>query len=207
MTTNVNSTSKKRLLLGVTGGVAAYKVAELARLLTQNGIDVRTIMTESAHHFVGPETFQSLTGNPVYSDLWGTNAAANMAHINLSRNADMILVAPASANFIAKLASGIADDLLTTLCLARDCRLMIAPAMNRAHVVLHAPEAAAGEDRRLGLGGAGARLLRQAGRGQAERQQQRCNEKGEQSAAHRDLASIAWVATLLSSRSAVVRCL
>ena len=131
MTTNVNSTSKKRLLLGVTGGVAAYKVAELARLLTQNGIDVRTIMTESAHHFVGPETFQSLTGNPVYSDLWGTNAAANMAHINLSRNADMILVAPASANFIAKLASGIADDLLTTLCLARDCGLMIAPAMNR----------------------------------------------------------------------------
>ncbi len=131
MTTYVSSTSKKRLLLGVTGGIAAYKVAELARLLTQNGIDVHTIMTESAHHFIGPVTFQSLTGNPVYTDLWGANAAANMAHINLSRNADMILVAPASANFIAKLANGIADDLLTTLCLARDCPLMIAPAMNR----------------------------------------------------------------------------
>lgn len=123
--------TKKRLLLGITGGVAAYKAAELARLLTQDGIDVQTVMTQSACHFVGPVTFQSLTGNPVHTDLWETNAANNMAHINLSRNVDAILVAPASADFIARLANGMADDLLATLCLARDCPLMIAPAMNR----------------------------------------------------------------------------
>jgi phosphopantothenoylcysteine decarboxylase/phosphopantothenate--cysteine ligase len=126
-----SSVSRKRLLLGITGGVAAYKAAELARLLTQDGIDVQIVMTKSACHFVGPVTFQSLTGNPVYTDLWETNAANNMAHINLSRNVDTILVAPASADFIARLASGMADDLLATLCLARDCPLMIAPAMNR----------------------------------------------------------------------------
>lgn len=131
MTTYINSFSKERLLLGVTGGIAVYKVAELARLLTQNGTDVHVIMTESARHFVGPVTFQALTGNPVHIDMWETNTEANMAHINLSRNARMILVAPASANFIAKLANGIADNLLTTLCLARDCQLLIAPAMNR----------------------------------------------------------------------------
>ena len=123
--------TKKRLLVGITGGVAAYKAAELARLLTQDGIDVQTVMTQSACHFVGPVTFQSLTGNPVHTDLWETNAANNMAHINLSRNVDAILVAPASADFIARLANGRADDLLATLCLARDCPLMIAPAMNR----------------------------------------------------------------------------
>ncbi len=111
--------------------MAAYKAAELARLLTQDGIDVQTVMTQSACHFVGPVTFQSLTGNPVHTDLWETNAANNMAHINLSRNVDAILVAPASADFIARLANGRADDLLATLCLARNCPLMIAPAMNR----------------------------------------------------------------------------
>ena len=123
--------TKKRLLMGITGGVAAYKAAELARFLTQDGIDVQTVMTQSACHFVGPVTFQSLTGNPVHTDLWETNAANNMAHINLSRNVDAILVAPASADFIARLANGRADDLLATLCLARNCPLMIAPAMNR----------------------------------------------------------------------------
>lgn len=127
----MRSIPKIRLLLGITGGVAAYKGAELARLLTQDGIDVQTVMTQSACHFVGPATFQSLTGNPVYTDLWETNATHNMAHISLSRNVDMILIAPTSADFIAKLANGIADDLLATLCLARDCPLMIAPAMNR----------------------------------------------------------------------------
>ena len=131
MTTCFSSLSKKRLLLGITGGVAAYKAAELARLLTQDGIEIQAVMTQSACHFVGPVTFQSLTGNPVYTDLWETNALNNMAHINLSRNADMILVAPASADFIARLAGGMADDLLATLCLARDCPLIIAPAMNR----------------------------------------------------------------------------
>lgn len=123
-------TTKRRLLLGVTGGVAAYKAAETARLLTQQGIDVNTVMTQQACHFVGPVTFQSLTGNPVYTGLWEANAIQNMAHINLSRTAELILVAPASADFIAKIANGLADDLLTTLCLARDCPLIIAPAMN-----------------------------------------------------------------------------
>ena len=124
-------TIKKRLLLGITGGIAAYKAAEAARLLAQDGFDVYTVMTSAACRFVGPATFQSLTGNPVYTDLWETNALQNMAHIQLSRDADQILVAPASADFIAKLAHGMADDLLTTLCLARDCPLMLAPAMNR----------------------------------------------------------------------------
>ncbi len=131
MTTCLSSLSKKRLLLGVTGGVAAYKAAELARLLTQDGIEIQTVMTQSACYFVGPVTFQALTNNPVHTDLWETNVAHNMAHINLSRNVDMILVAPASADFIARLAGGMADDLLATLCLARDCPLILAPAMNR----------------------------------------------------------------------------
>lgn len=131
MAAYASSVSKKRVVLGVTGGVAAYKAAELARLLTQGGIDVQTVMTQAACRFVGPVTFQSLTGNPVYTDLWDANALHNMVHINLSRDADMILAAPASADFIAKLAHGMADDLLTTLCLARDCPLMVAPAMNR----------------------------------------------------------------------------
>lgn len=125
------SLTKKRLLLGITGGVAAYKAVELARLLTQDGIDVQTVMTASACHFIGPITFQSLTGNPVYTDLWETNTTNNMAHINLTRNVDAILVAPASADFIARVANGMADDLLATLCLARDCPLLLAPAMNR----------------------------------------------------------------------------
>ena len=131
MTTCAASVTKRRLLLGVTGGIAAYKAAELARLLTQAGMDVQSVMTQSACQFVGPITFQSLTGNSVYTDLWEANAINNMAHINLSRNVDAILVAPASADFMAKLAHGMADDLLTTLCLARDCPLMLAPAMNR----------------------------------------------------------------------------
>lgn len=130
--TNLESTeSVKRIVLGITGGVAAYKTAELARLLTQNGVEVQTVMTEAACQFVAPATFQALTGRPVYTNLWETNASYNMAHINLSRDAEMILVAPASADFIAKIANGMADDLLTTLCLARDCQLLVAPAMNR----------------------------------------------------------------------------
>jgi len=127
----IDKISGKHLLLGVTGGVAAYKAAELARLLTRAGVVVHTVMTESACRFVGPVTFQSLTGQPVYTDLWDANLENNMAHIQLSRHADLILIAPASADFIAKLANGLADDLLSTLCLARDCPLQIAPAMNR----------------------------------------------------------------------------
>ncbi len=128
---NIPSLTAKRLLLGLTGGVAAYKAAELARLLIQDGMEVQAVMTESACRFVGPATLQALTGKPVFTDLWDTRVANNMAHIDLSRNADAILIAPASADFIAKLAHGLADDLLSTLCLARDCPLLVAPAMNR----------------------------------------------------------------------------
>lgn len=123
--------TSKRLLLGLTGGVAAYKAAELARLLVQDGAVVQTVMTESACHFIGAATLQALTGKPVFTDLWQANSSNNMAHINLSREMDAILIAPASADFIAKLANGLADDLLATICLARECPLLIAPAMNR----------------------------------------------------------------------------
>jgi phosphopantothenoylcysteine decarboxylase/phosphopantothenate--cysteine ligase len=121
----------KRLLLGLTGGVAAYKAAELARLLIRDGLDVQAVMTGSACRFIGTATLQALTGKPVFTELWDANIANSMAHIDLSRSVDAILVAPASADFIAKLAHGLADDLLSTLCLARDCPLLIAPAMNR----------------------------------------------------------------------------
>src|SRR5881394_547225 len=120
----------RRLLLGVTGGVAAYKVAELARLLQRNNVEVRVAMTEAATKFVTPVTFQALTGKPVATDLWDASFDNNMAHIELSRGAEAIVVAPASADFIAKLAHGIADDLLSTTCVARNCPLLVAPAMN-----------------------------------------------------------------------------
>ena len=120
----------KRLLLGITGGIAAYKSAELVRLLVQEGIDVQVVMTESACHFIGQATLQGLSGKKVFTDLWDTSIPNNMAHIELSRSVDAILVAPASADFIAKLAHGLADDLLSTLCLARNCPLWVAPAMN-----------------------------------------------------------------------------
>jgi phosphopantothenoylcysteine decarboxylase/phosphopantothenate--cysteine ligase len=121
----------KRIVLGVTGGVAAYKAAELARLLVKGGIDVQAVMSEAARHFVGAATFQAITGHPVFSDLWDERVDNGMAHIDLTRGADAILVAPASADFLAKLVHGRADDLLSTLCLARDCPLLVAPAMNR----------------------------------------------------------------------------
>ena len=120
----------RRVLLGVTGGIAAYKVAELARLLIRNNVEVQVAMTEAATRFVTPATFQALTGRPVATDLWDASFANNMAHIELSRGADAIVVAPASADFLAKLAHGIADDLLSTTCLARNCPLLVAPAMN-----------------------------------------------------------------------------
>ena len=125
------SGSNRHLLLGVTGGVAAYKVAELARLLQRNNVAVRVAMTEAATKFVGPATFQALTGRPVVTDLWDASFANNMAHIELSRGVEAILVAPASADFLAKLAHGLADDVLSTTCLARNCPLLVAPAMNR----------------------------------------------------------------------------
>src|SRR5512138_3585953 len=120
-----------RVLLGVTGGIAAYKAAELARLLQKNNVRVRAAMTEAATHFVGTATFQALTGEPVATDLWDASVPNNMAHIELSRGVDAIVVAPASADFLAKLAHGLADDLLSTTCIARNCPLIVAPAMNR----------------------------------------------------------------------------
>src|SRR5258708_8315550 len=120
----------RRLLLGVTGGIAAYKVAELARLLIRNNVEVQVAMDGAATKRVGPATFQALTGKPVVTTLWDPSFPNNMAHIELSRGVDAIVVAPASADFLAKVAHGIADDLLSTVCLARICPLLLAPAMN-----------------------------------------------------------------------------
>ena len=120
----------RKLLLGITGGVAAYKAAALARLLVSAGADVRVAMTEAATRFVTPVTLQALTGQTVWTDLWDPRVPDNMGHIELSRDRELIVVAPASGDFLGKLAAGLADDLLSTLCLARRCPLMVAPAMN-----------------------------------------------------------------------------
>lgn len=122
----------KRLVLGITGGIAAYKSAELARLLVKAQVaSIQTIMTDAATRFIGTATFQAITNQTVFTDAWDTRVANGMAHIDLSRDADGILIAPASADFLAQLAQGRASDLLSTLCLARDCPLAVAPAMNR----------------------------------------------------------------------------
>jgi phosphopantothenoylcysteine decarboxylase/phosphopantothenate--cysteine ligase len=125
------SLEHKKIILGVTGGIAAYKAAELCRLLTKAGADVQVVMTAAAQQFVTPLTFQALSGQPVLTSLWEAASGDGMQHIHLSRAADLLLVAPASADFLAKLAHGRADDLLSTLCLARTCKLAVAPAMNR----------------------------------------------------------------------------
>lgn len=121
----------KRILLGITGGIAAYKAAELTRLLIKQGAVVNVVMTDAATHFVSPVTFQALSGHPVFIDQWDMRMPNNMAHIDLTRAADCVLVAPASADFLAKVANGIADNLLSTLVLARECPLLVAPAMNK----------------------------------------------------------------------------
>lgn len=121
----------RRLLLGVTGGIAAYKAAELTRRLKEFGAEVQVVMTEGARQFVTTRTFQALSGRPVRDDLWDAAAEAAMGHIELARWADAVVVAPASADFIARLAQGRADDLLTTLCLASNRPLFVAPAMNQ----------------------------------------------------------------------------
>ena len=120
----------KRILLGVTGGIAAYKAVELARILIKEGVDLRVAMTEAAMRFVTPVTMQAVSGQAVWTDLWDPRVPDNMAHIELSRDRDLILIAPATADFMAKLAHGLADDLLSTMALARRCPLMLAPAMN-----------------------------------------------------------------------------
>lgn len=123
--------NQKRILLGVTGGIAAYKSAELVRQLVKAGHEVQVVMTRSATEFVGPVTFQALTGREVFVEMWDKQRGDNMAHISLTRWADLFLVAPATANFLAKLANGVADDLLSTLVAARECPLLVAPAMNK----------------------------------------------------------------------------
>ena len=127
----VADTSRKKVLLGVTGGIAAYKSAELVRELTGSGVEVQVVMTEAACGFITPATLQALSGNPVFTDMWDSRIANSMAHIELTRDKDAIVVAPATADFMAKVANGLADDLLSTLCLARECPLLMAPAMNR----------------------------------------------------------------------------
>lgn len=121
----------KNILLGITGGIAAYKSASFARLLIKSGYDVRVIMTASAQAFITPLTLQALTGNPVHIDLLDESAELGMGHIELAKWADLLIIAPATANTIAKLAMGIADDLLTTVCLATTAPILVAPAMNQ----------------------------------------------------------------------------
>lgn len=124
--------AKKRLILGLTGGIACYKSAEFLRRAQDLGAEIDVVMTEGAQQFITPVTFKALSGRHVHTDLWDNSTPDNMAHIHLSRAADAILVAPASTNFIARVANGLADDLLSTLCVARgNCPLIIAPAMNR----------------------------------------------------------------------------
>jgi phosphopantothenoylcysteine decarboxylase/phosphopantothenate--cysteine ligase len=124
-------TPKTRVLLGVTGGIAAYKSPDLVRRLMERGADVQVVMTAAAQRFVSPMTFQAVSGRPARSDLWDNTAEAAMGHIELARWAQVVLVAPASADFLARLAGGRADDLLCTLCVATEAPIMLAPAMNR----------------------------------------------------------------------------
>ena len=136
MQASKNKSLGKKIVLGITGGIAAYKAAELVRLLVKAGIDVQVVMTEAACQFITPLTMQALSGKPVFTSMWDEPIANGMPHIELSRQADAILIAPASADFIAKLVHGRADDLLSTLCLARGsdakpCDLLVAPAMNK----------------------------------------------------------------------------
>lgn len=128
----MSNLTNRRILLGVSGGIAAYKSAELIRRLQDLGADVRVVMTRAAQEFITPLTLQALSGNPVHVDLLDPAAEAAMGHIELARWADLIVVAPASADIVARLSQGKGDDLLTTVCLARRCDLAIAPAMNEA---------------------------------------------------------------------------
>lgn len=123
---------QQRFVLGLTGGIACYKSAELLRRMQDHGAVIDVVMTEAATHFITPTTMQALSGRPVHTEAWDDRVPNSMAHINLTRGARAVLIAPASADFLAKLAHGLADDLLSTLCLARgDCPLLVAPAMNR----------------------------------------------------------------------------
>ncbi|MCB1799783.1 MAG: bifunctional phosphopantothenoylcysteine decarboxylase/phosphopantothenate--cysteine ligase CoaBC, partial [Gammaproteobacteria bacterium] len=122
----------RRLLLGITGGIAAYKAAELARLLVKDGAEVQVVMTRAAGAFVGAMTLQAITGRPVREALFDAQHEAAMGHIELARWADLVVIAPATADFLAQMAAGMAQDLLSTLCLATTAPLVVAPAMNQA---------------------------------------------------------------------------
>jgi len=127
----MSDTTSIRILLGVTGGIAAYKAPDLVRRLRERGADVQVVMSRGATRFVTPMTFQAVSGRPVRTDLWDQAAEASMGHIELARWADVVLIAPATADVLARLAGGRADDLLSTVCLATDAPLVVAPAMNR----------------------------------------------------------------------------
>jgi phosphopantothenoylcysteine decarboxylase / phosphopantothenate---cysteine ligase len=158
----------KRVLLGVTGGIAAYKSADLVRRLRERGAEVQVVMTAGAREFVTPTTFQAVSGRTVRSDLWDAAAEAAMGHIELARWADVVLIAPASADFLARLATGQADDLLATLCLATQAPIAVAPAMN--HVMWANPATRANITT---LSARGVRILGPAAGDQA------CGESGE----------------------------
>ena len=130
-TPNYKKIDRKKIVLGITGGIAAYKAAELVRFLVKADFDVQVVMTQPACQFITPVTMQALSGKPVLTSMWDSTIDNGMPHIELSRDADAIVIAPATAEFVAKLLHGRADDLLSTLCLARDCPLLIAPAMNK----------------------------------------------------------------------------
>ena len=127
----MNSLQGKKILLAMSGGIAAFKVAELARSLIQEGASVQVVMSDAATQFMTPVTMQALTGQPVFTSQWDSRIPNNMAHIELSRKADVIVVAPASADLMAKITLGLADDLVSTICLARECPLVVVPAMNK----------------------------------------------------------------------------
>lgn len=128
----MQSLANKRIILGLTGGIACYKSAEFLRRAQDQGAEFDVVMTKGAQQFITTTTFKALSGRQVHTDLWDNSTPDNMAHIHLSRAADAIIIAPASTNFIARLAAGLADDLLSTLCIARGlCPLIIAPAMNK----------------------------------------------------------------------------
>jgi phosphopantothenoylcysteine decarboxylase/phosphopantothenate--cysteine ligase len=163
-----STTRPRRILLGVTGGIAAYKAPEIVRRLTERGAEVQVVMSRAAMQFVSPLTFQAVSGRRVRTDLWDQEAEAAMGHIELARWADVVLVAPATANFLGNLANGLAADLLATLCLATAAPVVIAPAMNQAMWAHPAVQA-----NRKTLEARGARMLGPATGDQA------CGETGE----------------------------
>ncbi len=147
----MNRLTNKRILLGVTGGIAAYKSAELTRRLQDEGADVRVVMTPSAQEFITPLTMQALSGHPVHLDLLDTETESVMGHIELARWADIVLIAPATADFVARYAAGHGDDLLTTICLAAECPMAVAPAMNQAMWAKDTTQANVNQLRQMGV--------------------------------------------------------